>query len=241
MTVASPGLADRQAASTWEAKRKIFDDLYGRLTKRIVVAPTWRVAEFGIGKWGFARFYAQHVASVVGVDIEDYSAHHPGVEFVVSDGYTIPLADCSVDLTVSHSVLEHVVDLRQSLGEIDRTTRQNGYVYLTVSPLYYSGYGAHLRKDGKRLENWEHLDPASEHYMSDNPLPGASTSGHALNRLTSHWFLSEVGRLPWSILAYELSFEAEPAPPHIDRSQCSELDLALKGFRFVGRKERHLS
>ena len=240
MTDTDSGTLEQQTASKWEEKQRIFDHLFGRLTQQITVSPTWRVAEFGIGRWGFARFYARHVSSVVGVDIEDYSAHHPGVEFVVSDGYTVPLADDSIDLTVSHSVLEHVVDLRQSLGEIDRITRQNGYVYLTVSPLYYSGYGAHLRRNGRRLENWEHLDPASEHYMSDDPLPGASTAGHALNRLTSHWFLSEVGRLPWSIMAYELSFEAASAPPHIDRGQCSELDLVLKGFRFIGRKERQL-
>jgi len=124
----------------------------------------------------------------VGIDIEDYSKHHPGVEFVLSDGLSIPLPDASVHMTVSHSVLEHVGNLDQSLAEINRITKPGGYFFLTVSPLYYSAYGAHLREDGKRLENWGHLDPNSRYYLSRSPLPGATTTGHNLNGLTSSSF-----------------------------------------------------
>ena len=87
----------------WEEKRQIFNAMFAKLSKKVNVAKDWRLAEFGIGKWGFGRFYADHVASVVGIDIENYASHHPGVEFALSDGVTIPLASNTVDMTVSHS------------------------------------------------------------------------------------------------------------------------------------------
>lgn len=195
-------------------------------------------AEFGIGKWGFGRFYREMGSSVVGIDIVDYSARHPGVEFVLSDGDTINLPDASVDMTVSHSVLEHVSDLERSLAEINRITRPGGQFFLTVSPLYYSAYGAHMRVDGKRLENWEHLDAGAPSYLSENPMPGANSAGHSLNKLTSSKFLASVGRQPWSILAYDITFEGKAPPASVDRTQCSEMELLVRGFRFVGRRER---
>jgi hypothetical protein len=61
--------------------------------------------EFGIGKNGFGSLYKNHVNKVFGLDIYDYSALHPGVDFILSDGKEIPLPDESVNLVVSHSVL----------------------------------------------------------------------------------------------------------------------------------------
>ena len=77
--------------------------------------------------------------------------------------------------------------------EINRITRPGGYLFLSVSPLYYSGYGSHLRRDGKRLENWEHLDPNSRYYMVSNPLPDAPTEGHFLNKMTFFHVLDDSG------------------------------------------------
>lgn len=230
-------LSNAQAAQ-WAEKRRIFDTLKDYLLKRVQISPGWRVAEFGVGKWGFARFYLEITQSAVGIDIEDYSSFHPGVDFVLSDGVTVPLPDDTIDLTVSHSVLEHVGDLDQSLSEINRITRPGGYLFLTVAPLYYAAYGAHLREGGKQLDNWEHLDQSGRYYLVTNPIPGAKTIGHALNRLTSSKFLAAVGRQPWAIVAYDLSFENKPPPSSIDRSQCAPLDLIVRGFRFIGRKQR---
>lgn len=193
--------------------------------------------EVGVRNWGFGRFYKEKFGKVYGVDVEDYSARHPGVEFalVESDG-SIPLDDSSVDIAVSHSVLEHVEDLDKTLREIDRILRPKGWLYLTVCPLYYSSYGAHLNRDGRRLENWEHLNASSEHFLTRNPLPTHKTSGHDLNMLTSSMFLSAVAKQPWQIVNYKLSFETKEIPGYVDGSQCSSLELAAKGFRFVGRK-----
>lgn len=224
----SDGGADRAAA--------IFANLFAHFEKIVTWKPGWSVAEFGVGKRGFARHYAERFADVVGIDIEDYSHLHPGVRFCLSDGDRVSLPDRSMDLVVSHSVLEHVRDLGRSLSEINRITKAGGYLFLTVSPLYFSGYGSHLNIDGRRLDGWQHLDPESPHYLTDNPMPNARTQGHHLNKLTSSAFLSQVGRQPWTILRYDLDIDLRPLPAYVDVAVAPILDLRLKGFRFVGQK-----
>jgi len=228
---------DDREKSQWAAKENIFNNLFKTLLQKAQISNEWTVAEFGIGKWGFGRFYLQHVKRVIGIDIEDYSARHPGVEFALSDGETIPIEDAAVDMVVSHSVLEHVMALDVAMSEIDRILKPGGVLYLTVSPLYYSSFGAHLYSEGKRVENWQHLDPNSEYYLSDKPLPGAGTAGHILNKLTSSMFLAAVGRQPWHILYYDIIFEQKPVPRHIRATGiASDMDLECRKFRFIGKK-----
>lgn len=221
-----------------DRRRALFDALFDYFGQHAKVDPSWQMAEFGIGKSGFGQFYSEKFARVLGIDIRDFSRFHPGVEFVISDGLTIPLKDRSLDMVASHSVLEHVGDLPASIAEIDRITRPGGYLFLTVTPLYFSGYGAHLHDEkGVRLEQWEHLDPRSPHYLISNPITGEPGAGHDLNGLTSSKFLSAIGTVPWRILDYEITFEKHPLAAHVDRSRYPLIDLVTKGFRFVGRKE----
>ena len=221
----------------WQRKRAIFENLFDFYKANGgVVRQSFRIAEFGVGRWGFARFYNEYVNSVVGIDIADYSRFHPGVEFVVSDGVNIPLADESVDMVVSHSVLEHVEDIDACMKEIDRITKPNGMFFLTISPLYFSSFGAHVYENGVRVENWEHLDPASPLYMTEDPFQGTDAIGSYLNKLTSSEFLAVVGRLPWSILKYLPSYEQKPVPMHARLQDVAPIDLVTKGFRFIGQK-----
>jgi SAM-dependent methyltransferase len=223
-------------AEKWAKSAAVFERLFSFLQSVVSIKRDAVVAEFGIGKWGFGHFYAEKFSKVYGIDVEDYSRYHPGIEFLISDGDTIPLPDQSVDLVVSHSVLEHVHDLSRSLTEINRIVTVDGHLFLTVSPLYYSSFGAHLYKDGKRLDDWEHLDPLAPYFLTDNPLPNAATSGHSLNKLTSSRFLSCVGEQPWLILRYEISLDPREIPSYVGRSVASPLDLRAREFRFVGRK-----
>ena len=91
--------------------RVIFDDHLAWLKRTVQLNQNWTLLELGVGSHGFARFYREIFARVIGVDIIDYSECHPGIEFVLSDGKSIDLPDESVDIVVSHSVLEHVEDL----------------------------------------------------------------------------------------------------------------------------------
>ena len=226
----------KNKTTRWLQSAAIFSKLYGYLQETVQISSRSIVAEYGIGKYGFGTFYLKKFSKVYGIDIEDYSARHPGVEFLLSDGDTIPLPNESVDLVVSHSVLEHVRDLSKSLTEINRILVVGGHAYLTVSPLYYSSFGSHVYEAGKRLDNWEHLDPTSQYFLTDNPIPHAQTSGHHLNKLTSSRFLASVGQQPWSILRYDLGLDPRDIPDYVDKSIIPELDLRIKDFKFIGQK-----
>lgn len=180
--------------------------------------------------------YADNFSKVYGIDVVDYSRYHPNVDFRISDGFRTNIESGSIDLVVSHSVLEHVGDLDECLNEIDRMAKVGGYLYLTVDPLYFSSYGSHVNVEGRRLDQWQHLDPASTYYMTRSPLPQAKTSGHDLNMLTSSVFLAAVGKQPWNILRYEIGFERKSLPNYVDVGAASALDLMMKSFRFVGQK-----
>jgi len=224
----------------WQKKRDIFDHFFNIFTGIIPFNSENTVAEFGVGKWGFGRFYSEKYKKVYGIDIEDYSEFHPNVEFILSkeNDENINIPDQTVDIVFSHSVLEHVKDLNQVMSEINRMTKVGGYFYLTVNPLYYSSFGAHLygKGEGNRCEYWEHLDPNQPFYLLDNPYPDAKTSGHYLNKLSSSMFLSSVGQQPWKIIHYDIHFENKAIPSYVDRSVASEIDLKTKAFHFVGQR-----
>ena len=182
--------------SRWRLSHQIFENYFSYLGDHVPIHRKWSIAEIGVGKWGFGRFYARKFEQVFGVDIEDHSARHPGVEFVFSDGRDVPLPSGCVHLVVSHSTLEHVRDLGRTLTEINRILKPGGWVFLTVNPLYFSPFGAHAYSDGHRVENWEHLDPKSPLFLTRGE---ERHNGDYLNHLTSSTFLSAVGRQPWSI------------------------------------------
>lgn len=228
---------DSQVQKIWQKKRKIFDYFFDNFTNIIPFNPNCTVAEFGVGKWGFGRFYAEKYKKVYGIDIEDYSSFHPNVEFILSQGVELEMQDQILDIVFSHSVLEHVEDLVSVISEINRVTKIGGYFYLTVNPLYYSSFGAHLYDENQmRIENWEHLDPNQSYYLLDNSCPDAITSGHFLNKLTSSKFLSAVSQQPWNIIHYSIHLENKPIPEYVDRSVASEFDLKAKAFRFIGQR-----
>lgn len=219
-----------------QQQREIFEGLFDYFISNVPHNNNCTVAEYGVGKWGFGRFYAECYKKTYGIDIEDYSAYQPGVEFVISDGTNTPIENRSIDIVFSHSVLEHVKDLNLVLSDMDRLLKIGGYLYLTVNPLYYSSFGAHLYENGERVENWQHLDPEYKHYLTDEPLPNAKTRGHYLNKLTASIFLSAVGSQPWEIIRYYAHFETKSIPLYVNSEVASLHDLKTKAFKFIGRK-----
>jgi len=73
---------------------------------------------------GVQRLYDEARVRIVAFDV--YSS--PLVQFM-ADAHQIPLADQSVDAVVIQAVLEHLVDPRQAVGEIERVLRPGGLVY----------------------------------------------------------------------------------------------------------------
>jgi len=215
-------------------KKPIFDNLFAYLCKTKKFTREDIVLEFGIGKCGFGTFYKKYFNRVYGADIFDYSSFHKGVEFLVLENNRIPLPDNSIDLLASHSVLEHVDDINKVLLEFNRVVKVGGTFFLTVSPLYYSGFGSHVYVNGERLDNWQHLDPDSPFYLIVDPR--GDKPGTHLNMLTSSKFVFAVEKLPWRIDKYETFPEKKEPPSYVDLDRFPLADLLAKEFRFIGTK-----
>lgn len=208
-----------------------FDNLKNYLIKHIgedVFNATGSVLEYGCGKTGYADLYRSDTRRAFGVDLHDHKQHwsSKGVEYLQSDGKTIPLGSKSLGLVVSHSVVEHVEDIHSSLSEIYRVLAIGGIGYITVSPLYFSPGGSHIRS----LPDWEHLRPESKYYMMTQPI---GRQGAYLNKLTISELLAAVGSLPWTIMRMDRKLVPTPIPDWLAGSEISKLDLLTKEFRLV--------
>ena len=56
----------------------------------------------------------------------------------------IPLDTDSIDVAFSWSTFEHVSRPRESLQELKRVIKPNGYLFLQIFPMYYSAHGHHM-------------------------------------------------------------------------------------------------
>ena len=112
------------------------------------------VLDFGCGWGGETIWLAQHVRSVVGVDVERSAIdqaeatrttkHVTNCRFVWCPDGTLPLDENSVDAVFSTDTFEHVMDLDHAFSEILRVLRPGGLIRTTFGPLFYSPYGYHL-------------------------------------------------------------------------------------------------
>ncbi len=231
--VKPPKIIDREAkrAGIYEPLREHLERVIGADT--LTAAHT--ILEFGSGRNGFIEYYTGEHQTGLALDLVDNTGcYDQRIKCLVSDGRTIPLDDASVDLIVSHSVVEHVGDLPHSLGEMNRVLRPGGHVYITVSPLYYSPFGSH-RKDWRA---WEVLDPDSPHYLTQYPLGRGENIGSYLNKLTTSQFEAMTEALPWKRMDWTLRrISADIARPvFFETCGVSEVDLVTREFRYVARK-----
>jgi SAM-dependent methyltransferase/predicted O-methyltransferase YrrM len=198
------------------------------------------VLDLGAGPRGYVLDWAPMFRKAYASDLRDFSADYGATEiqFVASDGERVDLPDHSIDVIVTHSVLEHVSDLDAVLGDIDRLLRVEGHLFATVSPLYYSPTGLHRKQE---LHNWEHLDPQHPSYLASTPFyhrpPPTNDTGASLNKLVCSEFLAAVGRQPWEIRSFQRRLlPAEAVPSWVDLERFSLLDVLTREFVFLGRK-----
>jgi SAM-dependent methyltransferase len=150
----------------------------------------------------------------------------------------IPLPSSSIDLVVSHSVLEHVSNVEATLRNLDRVLKLGGYAFITVYGLYPSPEGAHVRSPDLHYKNWEHLDPSSPYYLLDSsPNSSSPMAGH-LNRYRFADFMAAFGQVPWDIVKITRSYDDRPIPAYVDMKRFDELDLRTRGFKLLARKTR---
>lgn len=98
---------------------------------------TGPVLDVGCGNGIYTAWLAKKAGLAVGID------HHlgnlawgkrefPGVQFVASNGETLPFADAAFNAVMCTEVLEHTRDDRATLQEIGRVTRPGGYLLLST-------------------------------------------------------------------------------------------------------------
>ena len=114
-----------------------------------------RVLDDGCGGGGMCVSFAEEAASVVGIDLTDRFRNAgdrlalekgvSNIRFSSADGTSLPFADGSFDLVLSHAVIEHVADPGAYMREARRVLAPGGFMFLQTAP-YLSPSGAHLPK-----------------------------------------------------------------------------------------------
>jgi ubiquinone/menaquinone biosynthesis C-methylase UbiE len=95
----------------------------------------------GIGRW--ASLMAEKASLVIGIDISKEMmeiakrrVNRRNFDFIVASAYAIPLRSNSVDVSLSCTCIQHIVDeakQQQSLREIDRVTRNRIFLLELMS------------------------------------------------------------------------------------------------------------
>lgn len=214
----------------------IWTSLFKTLADNADMSEIQRVLGVGVEFGGPEVNYNDHFPEHYCLDLVDYSDRNPNLKFVtanIEEG--VPFPDASFDLVYSHSVFEHLKDMPRAIVEIDRLIGLGKYVYITVSPLYYSPTGSHVNLP-KQLAHWEHLYPGSEHYLLDSPDPKRIHEGVFLNKMTVANFLEAVGRVGWEVLHFSLRIVHPRHVPSELKERYPLVDLVVQEYRFVGRK-----
>jgi SAM-dependent methyltransferase len=150
----------RSGASVLDVDQEIFDRGYRkwpRFWQRMEVPvpdlASSTVLDFGCGHGAFAVRAAELGARVVAIDLdgrlidwarrnaEDRRGLAGSLEFVHAS--VAELGDDRFDFVLTEEVLEHVLDLPQTLREIHRRMHANGLFYAAWGPLWHSAFGGH--------------------------------------------------------------------------------------------------
>jgi SAM-dependent methyltransferase len=91
------------------------------------------------------RKFMGRASRLIGVELVDFTDVPPGIETHNADLARLPLADASVDLIMSRSVFEHLVDPHSVYREFARVLRPGGrVVFLTANMWDYGTLAARL-------------------------------------------------------------------------------------------------
>lgn len=103
-----------------------------KAVKQYAVELKGDLLDFGCGSKPYQSLFTG-VSSYTGVDLENEGHDHSSEQIdYYYDGITLPFSDNSFDSLFSSEVLEHVPDIKRSLGEIRRVVKPGGRVLITV-------------------------------------------------------------------------------------------------------------
>jgi ubiquinone/menaquinone biosynthesis C-methylase UbiE len=156
--------------------------------------------------------FLANIAGDHGVPID-----HPQLTFAVSRETDLGIPDNSVDVVITWSVFEHVVDIPGLLAEIRRVLTPNGLLFIQIWPLFFSEHGSHMWPWFSEL--FPHLVLSDEkfhaelrHRTGDPELARAMVDCYeSCNRLT----LDDLGRELSAAGFYISKVEVYPTAVHI--------------------------
>jgi ubiquinone/menaquinone biosynthesis C-methylase UbiE len=133
---------------------------------RETTSPGGTVLDFGCGSGNITSAVAEAGFCAHGVDVsaemieQARNKFAPAARFtVIPAGGVLPMESRSADAVIASSVLEYVPDLRSSLSELARVTREGGHLISTVP---------NVRHFWRKLERFER-----QHLTSLHPFMGA--------------------------------------------------------------------
>src|SRR5690348_700691 len=99
----------------------------------LLIRPDDALLDAGCGRYApVLSKYRGRVARLIGVDMVEFPSALDGIELVKGDLAHLPIADGTIDLVISRSVMEHIVDPASVYAEIGRVLRPGGkFVFLT--------------------------------------------------------------------------------------------------------------
>ena len=99
--------------------------------KELAPQLTGRLLDFGCGRKPYENLFK--VQEYIGVDMEDTGHEHKNSKIdVYYDGKNIPFPNDSFDAVFCSEVFEHVFNLDEIIAEINRVTKKNGRILITV-------------------------------------------------------------------------------------------------------------
>ena len=133
----------------------------------------------------------------VGIDVSDHVVDiarkkHPELEFLVSSGANFPFPENAFDIVQSISVLEHLVDLQGTLGEVARVLKPGGYFICYTTDFNW------LKQTLIAMFCWDkYFDPLSPHirYLKRGSLKRILESV-GLQEVHYSWNCSYFGIMP---------------------------------------------
>ena len=91
----------------------------------------WRLLDVGCGSKPYKSLF--FVDEYIGLDVEESGHDHASSDIdILYDGTTIPFEDESFDHVFSSEVFEHVFNLDKLVSEINRVTKKNGTLLITL-------------------------------------------------------------------------------------------------------------
>jgi SAM-dependent methyltransferase len=84
--------------------------------------PSWKILDIGCG-------YRAHQKASVIADVQDFSQHYKGREFVKINDSNLPFKDKEFDFVIASHVIEHVDDFEFFIKELERISLK-GYIEL---------------------------------------------------------------------------------------------------------------